>query len=113
MGKLVHQRTPAGGATDLQGPSHEDGAAHKQEDEEASDSLLADAQEAGLLPRCRAARLQLQAVDMRDGEHGGRHEPGQPHDGAHSQHHAHHQQVQMVPTALLHGERGEGIQPRC
>lgn len=38
---------------------------------------------------------------MRDGQHGGCHKPRQAHDGAHSQHHPHHQQVQMVPTTFL------------
>lgn len=85
----------------LQGSSHEYRAAHEQEDDQASEPLLSDAQEARLLPRSRALRLQLQAVDVRDGQDRGRHEPGQAHDGAHRQHHRHHQQVEVVPTTLL------------
>lgn len=39
---------------------------------------------------------------MRDRQDSGCHEPGQAHDGAYGQHHSHHQQVQMVPTAFLY-----------
>lgn len=90
------------GLTDLQSSGHEYRAAHEQEDDQAGEPLLSDAQEARLLSWSRALRLQLQAVDVRDGQHGGRYEPGQAHDGAHRQHHPDHEQVQVVPTALLH-----------
>lgn len=49
---------------DLQYGGHEDRAAHEGEDENAGEPLLPDAQELGLFPRCRAAGLLLQAVDV-------------------------------------------------
>ena len=85
----------------LEGGGHEDGAAHEDEDHEAGDSLLSDAEELWLLAGRRALRLQLQTVDVRDGEHGRRHEPRQAHDGAHAQHHCHDQQIQVIATAFL------------
>lgn len=85
----------------LQGRGQEDGAAHHGEDHEAGDSLLSDAQELWLLAWRGALRLHLQAVDMRDGEHGCSDEPRQAHDGAYTQHHGHHQQIQVVATAFL------------
>lgn len=85
----------------LQQARHEYRAAHEQEDDQAGQPLFSDAQEARLLPRGRALRLQLQAVDVGDGQDSGCHEPRQSHDGAHGQHHTHHQQVQVVPTAFL------------
>lgn len=87
--------------TNLQGSCHEHRAAHEQKDDQARQPLLPDAQETGLLSRSRALRLQLQAVDMRDGQNRGCHEPRQPHDGADRQHHPDHQQVQVVPATLL------------
>ena len=96
-----------GRQTRLQRPGHEDGAAHEQEDEQAGEALLPDAQEARLLPGGGALRLQLQAVDVGDGEHRGRHEPGQAHEGAHAQHHRDHQQVQVVAQPFCKGgQRG-------
>lgn len=89
----------------LEDGRHEDGEAHEEEDHEAGDALLPHAQELGLLARGRACRLQLQAVDMRDGENGRRHEPRQAHDGAHSYHQRHQQQVQMVAAAFLREAR--------
>lgn len=53
--------------TDLQGSSHEHRAAHEQEDDQASEPLLSDAQEPRLLSWSRALWLQLQAVDVGDG----------------------------------------------
>lgn len=85
----------------LQHARHEYRAAHEQEDNQAGQPLLSDAQEARLLPRGRALRLQLQAVDVGDGQDSGCHEPGKTHDGAHGQHHAHHQKVQVVPATFL------------
>lgn len=75
----------------LQQARHEYRAAHEQEDDQAGQPLFSDAQEARLLPRGRALWLQLQAVDVGDGQDCGRHEPRQTHDGAHGQHHTHHQ----------------------
>lgn len=43
--------------TDLQGSGHEHWAAHEQEDEQAGEPLLSDAQEARLLPWSWALRL--------------------------------------------------------
>lgn len=91
----------------LQHRGHEDRAAHQGEDHEASEALLSDAQELGLLSGGRTLRLQLQAVDMGDGEHGGCHKPRQAHHRAHAQHHPHHKQVQVVATAFLQGA-GQG-----
>lgn len=93
--------------TNLQGSRHEYRAAHEQEDDQASEPLFSDAQEARLLSWSRALRLQLQTVDVRDGQDRGCYEPGQTHDGAHCQHHPDHQQVQVVPTALLHNRKGQ------
>ena len=46
---------------------------------------------------------------MGDGEHGGRHEPRQAHDGAHAQHDGHDRQVQVVAAALLQHSGGSGV----
>lgn len=89
--------------TDLQYGCHEDRAAHEGEDHEAGEALLSDAEELGLLTRSWALWLQLQAVDVGDGENGGRYEPRQAHQRAHTKHHPHHEQVQVVPTAFLKG----------
>lgn len=86
---------------DLQHRGHEDRAAHQGEDHEAREALLSDAQELGLFPRGRALRLQLQAVHVGDGEHGGSYEPRQAHHRANTQHHPDHEQVQVVATAFL------------
>lgn len=91
----------------LQQARHEYRAAHEQEDDQAGQPLFSDAQEARLLPRGRALRLQLQAVDVGDGQDSGCHEPGQTHDGAHSQHHTHHEQVQVVPATFLRDKERE------
>lgn len=91
--------------SNLQHRRHEDGAAHQSEDHEAGEALLSDAEELGLLPGSRALRLELQAVDVADGEDRGCHEPGQAHQRAHAQHDPHHEQIQVVPTAFL--KRGE------
>lgn len=108
MPSLIWLSVPARGGqhciawlTNLQDSSHEYGAAHEQEDDQAGQPLFSDAQEARLLSWSRALWLQLQAVDMRDGQDRGRYEPRQAHDGTHRQHHSDHQQVQVVPTALL------------
>lgn len=85
----------------LKHAGHEYRAAHEQKDHQAGQSLFSDAQEARLLPWSRALRLQLQAVDMGDGQDSGCHKPRQTHDGANCQHHAHHQEVQVIPTAFL------------
>ncbi len=90
----------------LQESSHEYRASHEQENDQAGEPLFSDAQEARLLSRSRALGLQLQAVNVRDRQDGGRYEPGQAHNGAHRQHHPDHQQVQVVPTALLY-KRGQ------
>ena len=95
-----------GYVTDLEHRGHEHGAAHEGEDHQARESLLSDAEELGLLPGGRALGLQLQAVDVGDGEHGGRHEPRQTHQRAHAQHHPHHEQVQVIATAFLKGGGG-------
>ncbi len=92
----------------LEGRGHEDGAAHQDEDHEAGDPLLSDAQKLWLLAGRRALWLQLQTVDMWDGEHGRCHEPRQAHDRAHAQHHRHHQQVQVVATAFLQPKHTRG-----
>lgn len=84
---------------------HEDGAAHQGEDHEACGALLPDSEELGLFPRSRALRLQFQAVNVGDGEDGGRYKPRQAHQRAHAQHHPDHQQVQMVSTAFLKKEK--------
>lgn len=42
---------------------------------------------------------------MRDGQHGRGHKPRQSHQRADAQHHAHHEQIQMIPTAFLPGQR--------
>ena len=88
---------------DLQNRCHEDRAAHKGEDHEASKALLSDAEELGLLTGSRALGLKLQAVDMGDGEDGGCYEPGQTHQGAHAKHYPNHEQIQVVPAAFLSG----------
>lgn len=85
----------------LQHRGHEDRGAHQGEDHEASDALLSDPEELGLLPGSRALRLQFQAVDVGDGEDGGRYKPWQAHQRAHAQHHPDHQQVQVVSAAFL------------
>lgn len=90
---------------DLQNRRHKHRTAHQGEDHEASEALLSDAQEFGLLPGGRALRLQLQAVHVGDGEHGGGHKPRQAHHRAHAQHHAHHKQVQVVATPFLQSGR--------
>lgn len=86
---------------DLQNRRHKHRTTHQGENHEAGEALLSDAQEFGLLPRGRALRLQLQAVHVGDGEHGGGHKPRQAHHRAHAQHHAHHKQVQVVATPFL------------
>ncbi|CAG5886557.1 unnamed protein product [Menidia menidia] len=53
-----------------------------------------DSQKLGLFPWCGAARLHLQAVDVGNGEDSGSYEPRQAHNGAHTQHHSHNQQIQ-------------------
>ena len=42
---------------------------------------------------------------MCDGQDSCSHEPGQAHDGADTQHDGHHQQVQVVATSFLWGNR--------
>lgn len=64
----------------LQHAGHEYRAAHEQEDHQAGQPLFSDSQEARLLPWGRALRFQLQAVDVGDGQDGGRHKPRQTHD---------------------------------
>lgn len=80
---------------------HEDRATHEDKDHESSDPLLPDAQELGLFSRGGAARLHLQAVNMGDGKDGRSHEPWQAHDGTHTQHDRHYQQVQVIATTFL------------
>lgn len=87
--------------SDLKHRCHEDGAAHEGEDHEASEALLSDAKELRLLPRGRALRLKLQAVDVGDGEDCGGYKPRQAHQRANTKHDPHHEQIQMVPTAFL------------
>lgn len=89
---------------DLEHGRHEDGAAHEDEDHEAGEALLPDAQEFGLLAGRRAPRLELEAVDVRDGEDGGRHEPRQAHQRADAEHQPHHEQIQVVAAAFLQGK---------
>lgn len=102
---LYFQTRRAGTFPDLEHRGHEDGAAHQSEDHEAGEALLPDAQEFGLFAGRRALRLQLQAVDVRDGQHGGGHKPRQAHHRAHAQHDPHHKQVQVVAATFLQGDQ--------
>lgn len=81
---------------------HENRTAHEDKDHESGDPLLSDSQELGLLSWSGAARLHLQAVNVGDGEDSRSHEPWQTHDGTHTQHDWHYQQVQMIATAFLY-----------
>lgn len=92
---------PEGGSTHLKGTSHEYRASHKQEDDQASEPLLSDAQKTRLLSWSRAFRLQLQTVHVSDGQDSCGDKPRQTHDGAHGQHYPHHQEVQVVPATFL------------
>lgn len=85
----------------LESWGHENRTTHEDKDHESSDSLLPDAQKLGLLSWSGATRLHLQAVNVGDGEDGCSHEPRQAHDGAHTQHNCHYQQVQVIATAFL------------
>lgn len=87
--------------TDLQHGGHEYWAAHEDEYHEAGEALLSDAQELGLFTGCGAFGLQFQAVHVADWQHRRSHEPREAHERAHAQHHTHHKQVQMIPTAFL------------
>lgn len=67
-----------------------------------------DTQELGLLPRGAGLCLHLQAVDVGDGDDGGCHVPGQPHEGAHGHEDAHPEQVQVVARGFLQHSTREG-----
>lgn len=73
-------------ASHLEGRCHENRTAHEDKDHESGDALLPDPEKLGLLSGSGAARFHLEAVHVRNGEDGGRHEPGQAHYGAHAKH---------------------------
>lgn len=64
-------------------------------------SLLSNAQELRLFSRSRAFGLHFEGVDVVDGQHGGGHEPRQPHDAADLDQNRQDEQVQMVAAAFL------------
>ena len=94
------------GFSHLEHWGHEDRTTHEDKDHEPGDALLSDAQELGLLSGSGAAGLHLQAVHVGDGEDGRSHEPRQAHNGAHTQHDCHDQQVQVIATAFLLDTQG-------
>lgn len=67
-----------------------------------------DTQELGLLPRGAGLCLHLQAVDVGNGDDGGCHVPGQPHEGADGHEDAHPEQVQVVTRCFLQHSTQEG-----
>lgn len=67
-----------------------------------------DPQELGLLPWGAGLRLHLEAVDVGDGDDGGRHVPGQPHEGADGHEDAHPEEVQVVACGFLQHSTRQG-----
>lgn len=91
----------------LERRGHENRTTHEDKDHESGDPLLPNAQELRLCSRSGGARLQLQAVDVRDGEDGGGDKPRQAHHGTDAQHDRHNQQVQMIAASFLWDAQGK------
>lgn len=101
---MAESKTVVDKKANLQNRCHKDRAAHEGKDHQASEALFSDAEELGLLPGSWALWLQLQAVDVGDGEDGSCYEPGQAHQRAQTEHHTHHEQIQVVSAAFLKRE---------
>lgn len=80
----------------------EDAEADADRDEDAGEALLAAAEMARLLAGRVARGLAAQTHHVVDGGQRARHVPGQPERAAQRDQHGEHEQVQMVPGALLH-----------
>jgi hypothetical protein len=79
----------------------EHGHADRQEDEDVGHPLFPHPQELGLLPGGRTLALELQGVDVVDGEDGRGDEPREAHDGADLDQDGEDEEVQVVAALLL------------
>ena len=78
-----------------------DGEPGEEEDTDAGDSLLPDPLKLWSISWSRGLTVHLETVHVSQTEDGGGYTPGQPQQGAESDHQAHHQHVQVIAAPLL------------